>query len=229
MKTLLTATISLVILLLSTGCLRYDRENVTKDQLQSDIEHCLNEALAGINDSAMQEVMIRSIDANPEYDVKAGTPVMEKPGVVKVDVYVDKSDPHDWFVGYVAILAIIMGPIVPILTVWIICYFIFKSKRDRNRIIAMAIERNLPIPSELSQAGPERRPRLQSAVNYLAWGIGLTVFFQIADRPEIASLMLIPIIIGLGKLFSYIMYERAAQKSRRNENSDSLTDDSNAY
>ena len=228
MKTLLTATISLVVLLLSTGCLRYDRENVTKDQLQSDIEHCLNEALAGINDSAMQEVMIRSIDANPEYEVKAGTPVMEKPGVVKVDVYVDKSDPHDWFVGYVAILAIVMGPIIPIMTVWIICYFIFKSKRDRNKV-AMAIERNQPIPSELSQAGSERRPRLQPAINYLAWGIGLTVFFQIVNRPEIASLMLIPIIIGLGKLFSYIMYERAALKSRLNATSDSLTDDSDAY
>lgn len=206
MKSFLLSILTGMVLLISTGCLRHN-DSLDRGQLKSELEESINEVLAGINDSSFQKIVIESIEADSEYNVSAGEPKYEKPGVVKVDVHIDRSMPDDWFVGYVALVAVATGPLVPIAIVFIICLFIFKSKRDRNRLIASAMEHGYSLPSEFLVPRQVPRVRLQSAINYLAWGIGIFIFFQAVGWEEASALMLIPIIIGLGKLIAYCIYE----------------------
>ncbi len=226
MKSILTATAATLLLILSSGCMRFDGN---QEELKSELERCLNDVLVNVNDSNLQNIVVNSIEGTSEYDVTADMPTYESPGTVKVDVHVEKSDPSDWFVGYVAIIAVITGPLIPILMVWIICYFIFRSKRDRNRVIAMAIERNYPLPDEYVMPRQTTKFRLQSAINYLAWGIGLLVFFQAVDSKEVSALMLIPIIIGIGKLLGYIVYETPLLKKRNPNDNQEDTRNTDAY
>jgi len=212
MKSFLLSILAGMALLISTGCVRHN------DSLKSELEECLNEALATINDSSFQKIVIESIEADSKYDVSAGVPQYEKPGVVKVDIHIDRNQPDDWFVGYVALIAVAMGPLVPIAIVFIICYFIFKSKRDRNRLIATAMQQGYNLPAEFLVPRQVPKFRLQSAINYIAWGIGLFVFFQAEGAAEVASLTLIPIIIGLGKLIAYCIYELPAIINKHKNN-----------
>lgn len=225
MKSFLLSILAGIVLLISTGCMRLN-DSIERDELKTELAECLTEALSTINDSSFQKIVVESIEADSEYDVSAGMPQYEKPGVVKIDIHVDRSQPDDWFVGYVALLAVATGPLVPIAIVFIICFFIFKSKRDRNRLIATAMQHGYNLPAEFLVPRQVPRVRLQSAITYLAWGIGVLIFFQAVGWEEVSALMLIPIIIGLGKLIAYCIYELPAiiNKNKTNRPTDCNAD-----
>lgn len=206
MKSFLLSILAGIVLLISTGCVNQN-DSLESKQLKNDLEECLNDALTTINDSNFQKIVIESIEADSEYNVSAGMPQYEKPGVVKVDIHIDRNQSKDWFVGYAALITVVSGSIIPIAIVFIICLFIFKSKRDRNQLIATAMQHGYNLPTEFLLPRQKPRVRLQSAITYLAWGIGLLVYFQAGRWKNVSALMLIPIIIGLGKLIAYSIYE----------------------
>lgn len=225
-KSLSVLIAGFLLLLFSSSCIH--RDDSERRKLGIELSECLAELSDQLNDSNFQRIVIDTVnsDGSSDYEVTAGTPEITKSGEIHVDINVTR-DKHssDWFVGYCAIIAVLTAPVLPIAVVFIICFFIFKSKRDRNRLIALAIENGRELPKEFYIPREVPRVRLQSGINYMAWGIGLMIFFKVADCEEMAMLMLIPIIIGVGKLATYCIYELPGILKKKSGNNDLTASD----
>ncbi len=87
---------------------------------------------------------------------------------------------------------------------------ILRSRRQRNQIIYEAMVHNYQLPNEFYRKAPKER-RLQAAMVYFAWSVGLFIFFIMVHCEAIAMLMIIPFILGIGRLISYIIENRKKQ------------------
>lgn len=102
--------------------------------------------------------------------------------------------------------AVVVGTIMvfgmPVLAIFLICFFIYRTKRARYQAIARIMETGREVPPGMF---PQMEPHAKwdSGVRYVAWGAGLTLFFLICGDPEWAMLTTVPIFIGLGKLVAY--------------------------
>lgn len=108
------------------------------------------------------------------------------------------------------IFGTVTGALIIILPVFLICYFIYRRRTIRYRIIEKAIENNVQLPSEFYK-GEEARPRrsrLQSALVWIAWGVGIILFLLIADGTDGIGFGIIPILVGIAKLITYIVEDR---------------------
>ena len=112
------------------------------------------------------------------------------------------------------ILAIVFIAIVtPFASIVLIIFFAIRGitsrQRERNKLIEKAIDNNYPLPDNffISQKSP--RTRLQSALVWIAWGVGVVAFFLIVDPTVTAySLGLIPLLVGAAKLITYFIEDR---------------------
>lgn len=116
------------------------------------------------------------------------------------------------FVGEVAICGIIFLFGGPVVAVFLICYFIYRTKRARYRAMADIVAAGKDVPQELL---PQSKPNYKwdSGVRYVAWGAALMLFFLIGGFTRWAMLMLVPIIIGASKLWAYRREQRLAADS----------------
>jgi hypothetical protein len=105
------------------------------------------------------------------------------------------------FVGPVAIVGTIMVFGMPVVAVLIICYFIYRTKSARYRAISDIVASGREMPKGMFPA-VNPRAKFDSGIRYVAWGVGIGLFF-FALGTRLALLMLVPIIIGGGKLASY--------------------------
>lgn len=122
-----------------------------------------------------------------------------------------ESDSDSHKVQLVAIIfGTLTGAMIIILPVFLICYFIYRRRTIRYRIIEKAIENNIQLPTEFYK-GEEARPRrsrLQSALVWIAWGVGIITFLLIADGKDGIGFGIIPILVGTAKLITYIVEDR---------------------
>lgn len=164
--------------------------------------------------------MITSVDDSSDSDsinvVTSGFTADDRGNLyVSISANNDSDYPDEWWVSIVAITATALIFSGPILVVFIVCFFIYKSKRDRNRVIMESLATGQPLPDRFYNI-PDRKPRLQPAVNYLAWSAGFFAFFLIVGGKSWAMLTLIPFIIGLGKLATYIIATRNGNHTDNN-------------
>lgn len=204
--------ISLILVVTATSC--DDRQK----SLAGDIAAQLSESIAEINDSTFKNVVITSIDGADASEISVnGTDVTSDPKgnlYVNVSVEADSDNEEIWIV-ILPFVATMLAFLSPLAFIFIVCYFIHKSKRDRNMVIVDAMAKGYTLPDSFYNK-PERRPHLQPAVNYLAWSTGFFAFFAISDYMKAAMLALIPFIIGIGKLATYLM----AVRKEKNEKTD---------
>ena len=119
----------------------------------------------------------------------------------------DFDDMVPSFVSPVAILGVIMIFGGPIIAVFFICYFIYRTKKARYQALSEIVASGREVPKELfPQVDP--RAKWNSGIKYVAWGAGLMLFFLLGFDIEWAALMFVPIIIGVGKLISYRQEQR---------------------
>lgn len=167
----------------------------------------LEDVLSQLNDSSVQTIVINSGESRKIMsDIQR-----DSAGVMIVNVNIpdnfDNMTPDvPSFVAPVAIISVIGVFLAPVLFVFVICYFIYKNKKERNRIIYESVVTGRTLPKEFYKIRPHNA-RFQSAVSWLAWSIGLFVFFMVVGWDEAAPLMLIPFVIGLGKLGAFFMYD----------------------
>lgn len=200
-----------------TAC---DTNRNKRERLSEYIAQQISTTLENITDSTFQSTVVAMIDNTDKTSVNVRTDSVttDSAGNRFINVYVDVDDnneiPDDWWIGPLVLVGTIFTLGAPIFVVFIICYFIYKSKRDRNRVISEAIAAGRQLPDSFYRpwASDDKKPRLQSGINYLAWGIGLWGFFMAVGTTGTACLMLIPIIIGLGKIVAYIF---AAKKEKK--------------
>lgn len=140
------------------------------------------------------------------------------------------SHEDDMMAYYVGIIAIISGCIMIVLIcaipVFLICSFIYRKRTYRYRIIEKAIENNVPISEsiltdwESQNKGNKKSSQLQSALVWIAWGLGIMIFFLICGLYEMAGISSIPLLVGVAKLITYFI-ERGNilhQETAKNEN-----------
>lgn len=150
------------ILLVFTSCARDFRDEAN---LAAEISAKLSESLKSLGDSTFNNVVITSVDDSSDSDsinvVTSGFTADDRGNLyVSISANNDSDYPDEWWVSIVAITATALIFSGPILVVFIVCFFIYKSKRDRNRVIMESLATGRPLPDRFYNI-PDRKPRLQ--------------------------------------------------------------------
>ncbi len=113
---------------------------------------------------------------------------------------------------------------MPFITIIVIALALIAAETKRRRrkyeLVKKAIEANYQIPPYVFQNNASvymgnSRKTLTSAITLIAVGFSLSLFFLVAGAEEVASLMLMIFLIGLGKLIVAIIEIRNESKSRQ--------------
>ena len=94
----------------------------------------------------------------------------------------------------------------------LIVFFIIRGitirQREHNKLIEKAIECNYPLPDDFFKAPKRHRSRLQSALVWIAWGVGIISFCLIMSNDTVYAIGLIPLLVGIAKLITYFVEDR---------------------
>ncbi len=144
---------------------------------------------------------------------------------IQVSIYTDSGSVFDNGKDFVEMVSVIaaFGSIfgAPVLILIFLFYYWYKAKRDRNRVIEAAIMNNVKVDPNLFNDYKTPRTRLHSALVWMAWGMGIIIFFICVDAAEAAGLGAIPLFVGLAKLITYFMEDRKQPtETKREQNAD---------
>lgn len=108
----------------------------------------------------------------------------------------------------------VMTPfIATVIIVLLIVRFYIKKVQSRNRIIEKALDNNAQLPEEFFNESKKSKTRLQSALVWIAWGIGIAIVLFVL-QPEDAGpktsyiIGCIPFLVGIAKLITYFVEDR---------------------
>jgi len=108
------------------------------------------------------------------------------------------------------VLALTVPFAAAIICLWLFLNYLRKVTFDRNRVVETAIREGRELPPAffyiLGKTSPERR--FKAALLWIAWGLGLMIFFIIVDATPVVALMSIPVMIGVAKVVTYFMFDR---------------------
>lgn len=162
-----------------------------------------------------QSVTIESVDSIVES--KIGQALKNKATDLSLE-FVEKLEHDEQKIeAIIAIIVILLPFITPIVIVFSIFYFGYKSKLSRNRLMETAIKNNQEIPKEFfMEKTPKPKSRLQSSIVAFGWGMGIFLFFM--TKPDFLSLSVlsvIPFMIGVAKLITYFVEDRPKLKAEK--------------
>lgn len=123
-----------------------------------------------------------------------------------VEVYYDDSAlDGDFIISIVAIVSVFGGGVM---VFFFIFFFWFRAKKDRNRVIETAIRNNAKIDPIVFNDFKSPRTRLHAALVWMAWGLGIAIFFLFVDSIEVVGLGAVPFFVGVAKLITYFLEDR---------------------
>ena len=130
---------------------------------------------------------------------------------------------------YVGIVAIIVGCamliLICVLPIFFICYFIYRKRIWRYRVLEKAIENKVDLSDKLLEnletapSEKQNKSSLESAAMWIACGVGIMLFNIFCDNYALAGLCIIPILVGVAKLATYFI-ERNNRSNKNNDNND---------
>lgn len=124
-------------------------------------------------------------------------------------------------VAVMAVIGIFYFPLIMLALMIVIVMFFVKRNRDkRARLIELSIKERVPLPREFYMRGRVPEARLNSGLIWMAWGLGLMIFFISLEAEAPSALMSVPVLIGASKLITYFLIERR----RRDQESDDQQD-----
>ncbi len=161
-----------------------------------------------------QSVTIESVDSIVES--KIGQALENKASDLSPEFVEKLVDETKGSNDMIAIIAVLMPFITPIVIVFSIFYFGYKSKLSRNRLMETAIKNNQEIPKEFfMEKTPKPKSRLQSSIVAFGWGMGILFFFIANSDYKLATLSVIPFMIGVAKLITYFVEDRPKLKAEK--------------
>lgn len=152
-----------------------------------------------INDSSVTDSIINIKTENDR----------QKAEITIIQAQKDRFESEGIFVIIIVFIAIVTPFACIVLIIFFTIRGITSRQREHNKLIEKAIDNNYHLPDNffISQKNP--RTRLQSALVWLAWGIGIVGFFLIVDpKNTVYSLGLIPLLVGTAKLITYFVEDR---------------------
>lgn len=217
------APIWMMLLMVATvSCSPADKEREKVAELQRAIEEFRQGYLDGLGDSTVIVSIGDSLTAvkggfassSYAYTYTSRSDSTAGAGTTYINVTMPQQN-NDWsgfdvpdFLPSAVVVGTIMVFGMPVLAIFLICYFMYRTKRARYQSIARIMEAGREVPPGMF---PQMEPHAKwdSGVRYVAWGAGLMLFFVVCQEIEWAMLMLVPIIIGVGKLIAYRKERRA--------------------
>ncbi len=164
-------------------------ESATKEQIKEAVSKALN-----------------SIDT-----ISTSKVVIEYPDYDKSDTnYSDNTISEN----IVELSAIILGITVPFATIVIIVFlivsFMLKKRRLHYHAIELAISNCRELPDSFYDNFNKfkSKSRLQSSLVWISWGIGIFFILYFSDDIESASFGIIPLLVGISKLITYLVEDR---------------------
>lgn len=110
------------------------------------------------------------------------------------------------------VLIVFIAIVTPFACVVLIVFMILRTvttrQRERNNLIEKAIENNYTLPHDFFASYRNARTRLQSALVWLAWGVGIMAFFLIISDETVYAIGIIPLLVGVAKLITYFVEDR---------------------
>ena len=200
-------TISIIASISFSSC---QRKAITQEEIE-EFSRQINEKLEQLDriNSSNSSVVINDSSATDSIvRIKAENDT-QKAEITIIQNQKDRFESEGIFILAIVFIAIV----TPFASIVLIIFFAIRGitsrQRERNKLIEKAIDNNYPLPDNffISQKSP--RTRLQSALVWLAWGVGVVAFFLIVDPTVTAySLGLIPLLVGAAKLITYFIEDR---------------------
>lgn len=193
------------------GCRgRYDADNL-EAKVQNALKEVLKAEQINISDtilslsSSNNAVSIKGLESDTIAD---STKVTIRPIYVEVYASSGLDIEGEEIVGMIAVILIFS---TPILVFFFLFRFLYKVKSDRNRVIEFAIKNNAKIDSGIFSDYKTPRTRLHSALVWMAWGVGIMVFFCCVGADVVIGLGAVPLFVGIAKLITYFVEDRKQQ------------------
>ena len=128
--------------------------------------------------------------------------------------------------GVIPIIAIIFGVGIPCAMVVIVFIIIgitsHKRRRMRYQLLEKAIEHNYQLPEKALDDTNEKTPSFKKEINIsitlIAAGIAIPAFFAYQHQYDLALLLTLPLILGIGKLIFAIGTKKKGEYPNNNDN-----------
>ncbi len=128
----------------------------------------------------------------------------------------------------VALTAVTFGTVIPFaaicVIIWLVFYYNSKKRKEKYRLIEKAIEKGVDIPESVFSEGKskdknESAPiaQIRKAIVLISVGVAGIVFFAICGSPEMAGLVSMVALIGIGNLIVGILEYRKQQHKSNSE------------
>ena len=187
-----------------TSC---QRKAITQEEID-ELNRQISEKLAMVenNDDTTTSITIDS--ASTDSTIKVNTPQNDK----KTEITIIQGHNGGESVGAVLFLSIVAT--APFACAVLIVFFIIRGitsrQREHNKLIEKAIECNYPLPNDFFKAPKQSKSRLQSALVWLAWGVGIIAFCLIVSEAKdtVFAIGFIPLLVGVAKLITYFVEDR---------------------
>ena len=192
-----------------TSC---QRKAITQEEID-ELNRQISEKLAMIenNDDTTTSITIDS--ASTDSTIKINTPRNDK----KTEITIIQGHNGGESVGAVLFLSIVATAhfACAVLIVFFIIRGITSRQREHNKLIEKAIECNYPLPNDFFKAPKQSKSRLQSALVWLAWGVGIIAFCLIVSgaKDTVFAIGFIPLLVGVAKLITYFVEDRKKENA----------------
>lgn len=199
------------------GC-RGDVDNAKLEaRVQNAIREMLNTEQLNFGDTVLNlnrdNTTVKIKGLNPDMGADSLN-VSNRP--VYVDVHTDYGMGLDGdnVVEIIAVILIFGTPFLISLALFSVWY---KIKRDRNRVIEIAIRNNVRIDPMIFSDYKTPRTRLHSALVWMACGAGIILFFICVEAEEAIGLGGVPLFVGIAKLITYFVEDRKQRPQTEKE------------
>ena len=128
----------------------------------------------------------------------------------------------------VALTAVTFGTVIPFaaicVIIWLVFYYNLKKSKEKYRLIEKAIEKGVDIPESVFSEGKSKSKnesapiaQIRKAIVLISVGVACIVFFAICGSPEMAGLVSMVALIGIGNLTVGILEYRKQQRKSNSE------------
>ena len=176
------------------------RKAITQEEI-NEFSQKINTELAELNKNAKDSITTATSDS-----VVIITPD-ETAKIANISIHQSNNDAGFWFV-----LIVLIAVVIPFASLVLIIFFALRAitsrQRERNKLIEIAIKSNYPLPDNFFSKPQTSHTRLQSALVWLACGIGTIAFFLVIFDDALYAIGIIPLLIGIAKLITYFVEDR---------------------
>ena len=180
------------------------RKAITQEEI-NEFSQKINTELAELNKNAKDSITTAIADSSSD-SVVIITPD-ESAKIANISIHQSNNDAGFWFV-----LIVFIAVVIPFASLVLIIFFALRAitsrQRERNKLIEIAIKSNYPLPDNFFFNPQTSRTRLQSALVWLACGIGSIAFFLVIFDDALYAIGIIPLLIGIAKLITYFVEDR---------------------